>query len=169
MPAITVRPGRGRISACVCTRTGTLVADQEDVRRIALALPATSEADDRFSFSVQNRSKQRAFVWAWSERIEPGKRRVARRDVIAVRVVDRLDKEALLVSGRPAFFTEPHYDGFPAILVRLPLIEVAELEELILDAWRCQAPAALRAAVEAKQAEGRDERNPVPPGIAGAG
>jgi len=39
--------------------------------------------------------------------------------------------------------TEPHYNGFPAVLVRLPEIEVEELEELILDAWRCQAPRAL--------------------------
>ena len=39
------------------------------------------------------------------------------------------------------FFTEPHYNGFPAILVRLPEIEVEELAELIGDAWRCMAPA----------------------------
>jgi hypothetical protein len=41
------------------------------------------------------------------------------------------------------FFTEPHYNGFPAVLVRLPAIGAAELAELITDAWRCQAPRAL--------------------------
>jgi hypothetical protein len=119
------------------------MADQEDVRRIALSLPAASEAGDRFWFSVLNRGKQKGFVWAWNERIHPRKPRVPNPDVIAIRVADQLEKEALLASGQDKFFTEPHYDGFPAVLVRLPAIEVAELEELIIDAWRCQAPRAL--------------------------
>ena len=67
---------------------------------------------------------------------------------MAIRVVDRFDKGALLASDDEKFFTEPHYDGFPAVLVRLPSIEVDELEELILDAWRCQAPRALVAVFE---------------------
>ena len=128
------------------------VADQEDVRRIALALPDTSEAEDRFAFSVRNKGKQKGFVWAWNERIEPKKPRVARADVVAVRVVDQFDKEALLASDEVKFFTEPHYNGFPAVLVRLPSIDVAELEELIVDAWRCQAPRALVDALERGEA-----------------
>ena len=126
------------------------MADQSDVRRIALALPDTSEAEDHFAFSVRNGGKQKGFVWAWNERIEPKKPRVSRPDVVAVRVVDRFDKEALLASDEEKFFTEPHYNGFPAVLVRLPLIEVGELEELIIDAWCCQAP---RALVEAFRAD----------------
>jgi hypothetical protein len=116
------------------------MADQEDVRRIALGLPETSEAGDRFAFSVRNKGKQKGFVWAWNERIDPKKARVPRADVVAIRVPSRFDKEALLAADEPRFFTEPHYNGFQAILVRLPLIEVDELEELIVDAWRCQAP-----------------------------
>jgi hypothetical protein len=119
------------------------VADQNDVRRIALALPDTSEAQDRFAFSVRNKGKDNGFAWAWNERVEPKKPRVARPDVLAIRVVDRFDKGALLASDEEKFFTEPHYDGFPAVLVRLSLIEVDELEELTTDAWRCQAPRAL--------------------------
>jgi hypothetical protein len=38
------------------------------------------------------------------------------------------------------FFTEPHYNGFPAVLVRLPAVSLERLEELIADAWRCVAP-----------------------------
>ena len=128
------------------------MADQEDVRRIALALPDTSEADDRFAFSVLNKGKQKGFVWAWNERVDPKKPRVARPDVVAIRVVDRFDKEALLASDAEKFFTEPHYNGFPAVLVRLPLIEVDELEELIVDAWRCQAPRALADSFERDEA-----------------
>jgi hypothetical protein len=119
------------------------MADQNDVRRIALALPGTSEAENHFAFSVQNRGKEKGFVWAWNERIHPKKPRVPNPDVVAIRVANAFDKEALLASGESQFFTEPHYNGFPAILVRLPLIEVDELEELILDAWRCMAPKAL--------------------------
>ena len=124
------------------------MADQEDVRRVALALPGTSEADDHFAFSVLNRGKQKGFVWAWNERVEPKKPKVPSRSVVAVRVANLEEKEALLASGEEHFFTEPHYNGYPAILVRLPLIEPDELEELIVDAWRCQAPRDLIAAWE---------------------
>jgi hypothetical protein len=132
------------------------MADQNDVRRIALALPETSEAEDRFAFSVHNKGKQKGFVWAWNERVEPKKTRVPRSDVVAIRVVDRFDKEALLASGEEKFFTEPHYNGFPAVLVRLPLIEVDELEELIFDAWRCQAPRALVDSYQLPRARGNN-------------
>ena len=119
------------------------MADQADVRRIALSLPETSEAEDRFAFSVRDRDKQKGFVWVWMERVEPKKPRVARPDVVAVRVAHQFEKEVLLASGGDKFFTEPHYDGFPAILVRLAEIGVDELEELIVNAWRCMAPKAL--------------------------
>jgi hypothetical protein len=119
------------------------VAGQNDVRRIALALPNTSEAEDHFAFSVLNKGKQKGFVWAWNERVEPKKPRVPRPDVVAIRVADRIDKEALLASDDEKFFTEPHYNGFPAVLVRLLMVDVDELEDLIVEAWRCQAPRAL--------------------------
>jgi hypothetical protein len=119
------------------------MADQDDVRRIALRLPDTTEAGGRFAFSVENKGKQKQFVWAWNERVEPKKPRIPRRDVLAIRVADVVEKEALLASDEERFFTEPHYNGFPAILVRLPLIELDELEELITAAWSYQAPKAL--------------------------
>src|SRR5436305_1069892 len=128
------------------------MADREDVRRIALALPDTSEAEDHFAFSVLNKGKQKGFVWAWNERVEPKKPRVPSAVVVAVRVADPFEKEALLASGEQKFFTEPHYNGFPAVLVRLPLIDLDELEELITDAWRCQAPRALVDALERGEA-----------------
>jgi hypothetical protein len=119
------------------------VADQDDARRIALSLPDTSEAADHFAFSVRAGAKQKGFIWAWNERVEPNKARVPRSDVLAVRVANGAEKELLLASDPVKLFTEPHYNGFPAVLVRLPLIDIDELEELITDAWRCQAPARL--------------------------
>lgn len=119
------------------------MATQADVRRIALAFPETEETKDRFAFSVRNKGKLKGFVWVWMERINPKKPRVPNPGVIAVRVANLVDKD-LLISAEPAkFFTEPHYDGFPAVLVRLAAVKVADLRPLIADAWRCQAPAEL--------------------------
>jgi hypothetical protein len=119
------------------------VADQADVRRIAMALPETVEAEDGFAFSVLNKGRLKGIVWAWMERVEPRKPRVPRSDVVAVRVASQADKQLLLDANPEAFFTEPHYNGFPAVLVRLEAIGPDELKELITDAWRCQAPRAL--------------------------
>jgi len=126
------------------------MANQKDVRRIALSLPGTREETGRFAFSVENKGKHKGFVWVWLERIEPRKPRVPRADVLAVRVRDQGEK-ALLIAGDPdRFFTEPHYNGFPAVLVRLPRVTPAQLRKLILDAWRCQAPRELVARMTTK-------------------
>src|SRR5512145_1611259 len=119
------------------------MAEQADVRRIAMGLPEVEEEGDRFAFSVRTKSKAKAFVWAWNERVEAKKPRVPRADVVAVRVANLDEKNFLLSMDEAKFFTEPHYNGFPAVLVRLPAIGVEELELLIKDAWRCQAPRAL--------------------------
>jgi hypothetical protein len=114
------------------------MATQDDVRHIALSLPETREADDHFGFSVLNKGRPKGFVWAWNERIEPKKPRVPRPDVVAVRVASQAEKEELLAADPAKFFTEPHYNGFPAVLVRLRAIDLGELQELIIDAWYCQ-------------------------------
>ncbi len=119
------------------------MADQNDVRRIALSLPDTSQDDDRFAFSVRNGSRHKGIAWVWLERIEPKSARVPQPAVIAIRVADRSEKEMLLAADEEKFFTEPYYNGYPAILVRLAAIDADELTELITDAWRCQAPKAL--------------------------
>jgi hypothetical protein len=119
------------------------MAQQDDVRRIALSLPETVEEEDRFAFSVLTKGKRKGIAWVWLERIEPKKPRVPRPDVIAVRVANQGDKATLLASDGEKFFTEPHYNGYPAILVRLAAVDEDELRELITDAWRCQAPRAL--------------------------
>ena len=121
------------------------MATQEDVRRIALSLPQASEAADHFGFGVLSNGRLRGFAWAWNERIEPKKPRVPNPEVLAVRVASLAEKEELLAADPGKFFTEPHYNGFPAVLVRLPAIDADELAELITDAWRCQAHRALAA------------------------
>lgn len=110
------------------------MATFDDVRRIAATLPLT--ASDESSVSVADKG----IVWTWKERVEPKKARVERRDVAAFWVRDLDVKEALLADDPQVFFTEPHYDGYRAVLVRLPEIALDELAALLLDGWRARAP-----------------------------
>jgi hypothetical protein len=119
------------------------LADQADVRRIALSLPGVVEGEDRFAFSVPHKGKHKGFCWVWLERIHPKTGRVPQPAVLAIRVADLDEKEMLLAADPEKFFTEPHYNGYPAILVRLANIDVDELEKLIVEAWRCMAPRAV--------------------------
>ena len=120
------------------------MATQADVRRIALSLPAVEEAAGRFAFSVLDRGKPRGFAWVWMERVAPKKPRVANPGVVAVRVASVAQRDLMIAAEPAKFFTEPHYEGFPAVLVRLDAVSVADLEVLIPEGWRCQAPRALR-------------------------
>src|SRR5688500_2744114 len=61
-------------------------------------------------------------------------------DALVVRVVDLMDRQALIQSRPDAFFSTPHYDGYPYVLVRLDVVELDELAELLEDAWRIRAP-----------------------------
>jgi hypothetical protein len=110
------------------------------VRRIALSLPEAVE-EAGFTFSVGGKG----FAWLWRERVDPKRARVPNPDVLAVRVANELEKQALLALDPEVFFTEPHYNGYPAVLVRIPAIEQDLLEQVLADAWRCRAPKKLLA------------------------
>ncbi len=122
--------------------------NQDDVRRIALSFPGTSERPERFAFSVENKGKAKDFAWVWAERLDPKKPRIANAGVLAIRVAGEEEKRFLISAVPDVFFTEPHYNGFPAVLVRLEAIELEQLRELLLDAWRIQAPRTLTAEFE---------------------
>lgn len=129
------------------------MATTEDVRRIARALPNTTESppdSPQFAVSVRSGSRDRGFAWTWMERVEPKRPRVPNPEVLAVRVANLEEKEALLEMGRSELFTEPHYNGFPAVLVKLQEIEVDDLEELLVEAWRSVAPKRLAREFEAQ-------------------
>ena len=111
------------------------MADADDVRRLALALPGVSEIDsDGFDFRVDGKG----FVWSYPER-RPGQRRVIRTDIAVLFVGDEAEKQALLLGEPGIFFTAPGYDGWPLVLVRLAEVDAARLEELVTDAWRMRA------------------------------
>src|SRR5262249_41227451 len=70
-------------------------------------------------------------------------------DALVMRVIDLADREALLKGDPDVYFTTPHYDGYPAVLIRLEAIELDALAELIENAWRVQAPKRVVAAYDA--------------------
>jgi len=141
------------------------MATQSDVRRIALSLPGTVEGPDRFAFSVLNKRKAKGFAWVWLERVHPRKGRVPNPAVIAVRVASLGQKETILASDEVKFFTEPHYNGYPAVLVRLREVTVAELRVLLREAWRTQAPRELVASPRQPASRGAGSgRTPSPKG-----
>jgi hypothetical protein len=120
------------------------MATQSDVRRIALSLPETREKEGHFAFEVLHGRKYKGFAWVWMERIDPRKPRVPNPGVLAIRLENLDAKEILLMADQEKFFNEPHYEGFPAVLVRLKKIGRAELRELLTQGWYAQAPKTLR-------------------------
>jgi len=121
------------------------MADADDVRRLALALPHVEEIDsDGFDFRVGGKG----FVWSYPER-RPGKPRQIRTDIAVLYVGDEAEKQALL-RGEPAlFFTTPGYDGWPLVMLRLAEVGTGRLAELVTDAWRMRAPAVLASELDA--------------------
>jgi hypothetical protein len=115
------------------------MADADDVRRLALALPNVQEIDsDGFDFRVADKG----FVWSYPER-RPGRQRVIRTDIAVLFVGDEAEKQALLLGEPELFFSTPGYDGWPLVMLRLEAVDVDRLRELVTDAWSMRAPEAL--------------------------
>ena len=128
------------------------MATWDDVRRIALALPETSEGVSRDL--AQWRVKDKGFVWERPLRrsdLEALGDDAPDGPILGARVEHVGAKEALLADDPGVFFTTPHFDGYPAILVRLDRISLDDLDEVIVEAWLARAPKRLaRAYVDAK-------------------
>ncbi|KAA2265851.1 hypothetical protein F0L68_04220 [Solihabitans fulvus] len=109
---------------------------EEDVRRVALSLPATTEKPyNRLpGFRVRNSLFVRVHE-------QP--------EVIMIGCADLAEKDGLIASEPDKFFTTAHYDGYPALLVRLANIDLDELTELLTDCWRRAAPKRLLAEFDA--------------------
>ena len=117
------------------------MATWDDVRRLALALPQTSERTswETAAWTV----KDKGFVWERPLRksdlaaLGPA---APDGPILAAHVPDEGVKFALIADDPAVYFTTPHFNGYPAILVRLEEIPVPELDELITEAWLCRAP-----------------------------
>ena len=121
------------------------MATWDDVRRIVEGLPETHEesrAGGQLSWRVKDKSI------AWERPLRKSDLKVLgdaapEGEILGVRVPDLGAKEALLADSSDAIFTIPHFDGYPAVLVLLEQVDQTELEELIVEAWLCRAPARL--------------------------
>ena len=117
------------------------MASWDDVRRIALGLPEVQERESRGLFEWRVREK--LFVWerplrkgdlvALGELAPTG-------SILGARVEDESEKAAWLAEKSGLYFTTPHFDGYPAILVSLDDIAVADLERVVVEAWLARAP-----------------------------
>jgi|SRR5579872_5777074 len=125
----------------------TGLATFEDACGIGRKLPGTGDGD---GLSIAVKGKPKGFAWPWAERVHPKRPRVPNFGVLAVRTASCDEKDALIAADPDKFFTEPHYNGFPAVLVRLSAIGPEELEELLIDAWRTLASRELRAQLDTR-------------------
>ncbi len=116
------------------------MATFEDVQRIALDLPEAVADDAGTSFRVAGK----LFAWPWLERVHPKKARVPNLGVLNVRIANEMDKDVLIGMDPSVFFTEPHFNGYAAIQVRLDAVDEPMLAKLIADSWRIAAPKRLR-------------------------
>jgi hypothetical protein len=120
------------------------VASWDDVRRIALSLPETSERTSRGN--RQWRVKDKLFVWERPLRrsdLEALGGAAPDGPILGARVEHLIAKEAIIADEPRVFFTTPHFDGYPAVLVQLERIGSDELDELVIEAWLCRAPSKL--------------------------
>lgn len=121
------------------------MATWDDVRSIALALPETAEPTAR-NFRVNKkllaweRPLRRSDLEALGDAAPKG-------HILGVWVPDLDTKEALLAARPRIYFTTPHFDGYPAVLVRLGAIGRAELRELLTESWRHRAPLRAKRAI----------------------
>jgi hypothetical protein len=117
------------------------VADADDVRRLARALPGVAEIPSSgFDFRVGGKG----FIWSYPER-QPGRPRTIRTDIAVLFVGDEDEKQALLLGEPGTFFTAPGYGEVPLVMLRLAEVGVERLAELVTDAWRMRMPDELAA------------------------
>jgi hypothetical protein len=114
------------------------MATWDDVRELALALP---EVEETTRWGNRTWAVRRGFVWERPLRANEVEEMGAQDGpILGARVAHEHEKQALLAEDVEVFFTVSHFDGYPAVLVRLDRIARRRLEELVVNAWCEVAP-----------------------------
>ena len=129
------------------------MATLDDFARMATELPEVTEAErhgNRTWFVggkafAWERPFSKADIRRFGETVPPAG------PIVAVRVGDLAEKEAVLASSTAAIFTIPHFDGFAAVLVQLTAVPKKALRDVVIDAWLACAPPALASAYLSKR------------------
>lgn len=121
------------------------MATLEDAARLAMELPEVTEGALRGNRAWNVNGKgfawERPFSKADLKRF--GDATPPDGPILAVKVADLSEKEAVLAADLAGFFTIPHFDGYPAVLIQLDKVEESALREAIVDGWLACAPRAL--------------------------
>jgi hypothetical protein len=131
------------------------MATWADVSRLALALP---EAEEGTTWGGNRAWTVRKKLFVWERPLRKSDLEALRADapggpILGARVEHLIAKEALLADESGVFFTTPHFDGYPAVLIRLPEVGLDLLEETVTEAWLARAPKRLVRAYLADSAD----------------